>query len=149
MKEAIMMRKAMAVLAMAVISATVPAQASDKPYHREVQGRIDLVKASLSSFGWKLDQVYTGTLPAGAGGVAKLNLEVGKEYRIVGRCDDECVGLDLVLARDEQPIERDLDGDKRPSVDFRPRFTGDFSAVTRMVGCESTTCRYGIAVFAR
>jgi hypothetical protein len=148
-----MMRKAMAVLAMGVVTAAVPAvgpaMASDKPYHREVQGRIELVKSSLSTFGWKLDQVYTGSLPAGAGGIAKLNLEPGKEYRIVGRCDSDCTGLDLVLARDQQPIERDLDGDKRPSVDFQPSFTGNFSAVTRMVGCESATCRYGIAVFAR
>ena len=143
-----MMRKALAVLGIAVAAAG-PAAASDKPYFREVKGRIELARASMSSSGWRLDQVYTGTLPTGQGGVAKLKLEPGKEYRIVGRCDEDCTGLDLVLARDGQPIVRDLEGDKLPSLDFKTRFTGNFTAATRMVGCEAATCRYGIAVFVR
>ena len=143
------MKKTMAALSVAAALGAGPLSASDKPYYRDVKGRVELAQASLASFGWRLDQAYTGTLSAGEGGFAKLKLAPGREYRIVGRCDDECTGLDLVLARDEQPIERDLDGDKRPSVDFQPRFTGNFSAVTRMVGCESTTCRYGVAVFSR
>jgi hypothetical protein len=147
-KEAIMMRKALALLGAAVV-ASGPAMASDQPYFREVKGRIELARASMSPFGWRLDQVYTGTLPSGEGGVAKLKLEPGREYRILGRCDDDCEGLDLVLARDGQPIQRDLEGDKLPSLDFKARFTGDYTAAARMVGCEAATCRYGIAVFVR
>jgi hypothetical protein len=143
-----MMRKALAVLGVAVVAAG-PAVASDKPYFKEVKGRIELARASFASSGWRLDQVYTGTLPTGGGGFANLKLEPGKEYRIVGRCDDDCEGLELVLARDGQPILRDLEGDKLPSLDFTTRFTGNYTAATRMVECEAPTCRYGVAVFVR
>jgi hypothetical protein len=147
-----MKRKVLAALAVAVVASsplTPPLWASDKPYFKGVQGRIELVRDSVRSSGWRLDQVYTGTLPTGEGGFAKVALDPGKEYKIVGRCDDDCTGLDLVLARDGQPIVRDLDGDKLPSIDFSPKGEGNFTAATRMVGCEAATCRYGIAVFSR
>ena len=147
-----MMRKALAALAVAVVASSPlapPLSASDKPYFKDVQGRIELASASVRPTGWRLDQVYTGTLPTGEGGFAKVTLEPGKEYKIVGRCDGDCTGLDLVLARDGQPIVGDLDGDKLPSIDFAPKGVGNFTAATRMVGCEAATCRYGIAVFTR
>jgi hypothetical protein len=144
-----MMRKALALLGVAVVVGSGPAAASDKAYYREVKGRIELARAGMAPFGWRLEEVYTGSVPAGQGGFANLKLEPGKEYRIVGRCDDDCTGLDLVLARDGQPIVRDLDGDKLPSIDFQTRYTGNFSAATRIVGCETASCRYGVAVFSR
>ena len=144
-----MMRKTMAALAVATAVAAGPLSASDKPYYRDVKGRIELARASMAPLGWRLEQVYTGTLPARQGGFAKLDLEPGREYRIVGRCDDDCTGLDLALARDQQTIVRDLDGNKRPSLSFAPKFTGNYTAATRMVGCEAESCGYAVAVFAR
>jgi hypothetical protein len=145
-----MMKKTLAVLGVAVaVAVASPAAASDKPYFREVKGRIELARASLAPQGWKLDQVFTGSLTQGSAGRATLQLEPGREYRVVGRCDDDCEGIDLVLARDDQPIVRDLDHDKVPSVAFQPKATGNYSAITRMVECTEQTCRYGLAVFSR
>ena len=143
-----MMRKAMTVLA-AALAVSTPLVASDKPYHREVQGRIELARTTLTPLGWKLDQVVTGTLAQGAAGWATLQLEPGRQYRVVGRCDDDCEGLDLVLSRDDQPIVRDLEHSTVPVVAFTPKATGNYRAIARMVECTDTTCRYGLAVFSR
>jgi len=143
-----MMRTAMTVLA-AALAVSSPLVASDKPYEREVQGRIELARASLAPLGWKLEQVVTGTLAQGGAGWTKLELEPGREYRVVGRCDDDCEGLDLVLSRDDQPIVRDLDHSKVPTVAFSPKATGNYRAVARMLECTDATCRYGLAVFSR
>jgi hypothetical protein len=143
-----MMRKTLAVLG-AALAVSIPAAASDKAYFREVKGRIELARVNLASQGWKLDQVFTGTLAQGGTGWAALQLEPGREYRVVGRCDDDCEGLDLVLSRDDQPIVRDLDHDKMPSVVYAPKATGNYRAVTRMVECTEATCRYGLALFSR
>jgi len=148
MKEAIMMRKSLAVLA-AALAVSSSVAASDKPYFKEVKGRIELARVTLAPLGWKLDQVFTGSLAQGGAGWASLPLEPGREYRVVGRCDDDCEGLDLVLSRDDQPIVRDLDHDKLPSVDFAPKATGNYRVVTRMVECTEATCRYGLALFSR
>jgi hypothetical protein len=144
------MKKTLAVLAVAATAATAnPAAASDKPYFREVSGRIELVRTHLAPLGWKLDRVFTGSLAQGAAGWASLPLEPGREYRVVGRCDDDCEGLDLVLSRDDQPIVRDLDHDKMPSVAFQPQASGNYRVVTRMAECTGATCRYGLALFSR
>jgi hypothetical protein len=143
-----MMRKSLAVLATA-LAVCSPLAASDKPYFREVKGRIELARVTLQPQGWKLDQVFTGTLAEGGAGWASLQLEPGREYRVVGRCDGDCDGLDLVLSRNDQPIVRDLDHDKLPSVDFTPKAAGNYRIVTRMVECTEPTCRYGLAVFSR
>lgn len=144
-----MMKTLTVLTAMAALVMARTGDASDKPYFREVQGRIELAHASLANTGWKLEQVFTGTLAQEGAGWATLRLVPGREYRIVGRCDDDCEGLDLVLERDRQPIERDFDGGDRPSLGFRPRSTGNYTVTARMVECEEPACRYGIAVFGR
>jgi len=143
-----MIRRALVVLAVAA-SVSAPAVAGDKPYHGEVKGRIELARASLAPTGWKLEQVFTGSLVPGGAGWASLPLEPGREYRVVGRCDDDCSALDLVLSRDALPIDRDVDHDKLPSVDYRPRFTGNYTVTAHMVECTAATCRYGLALFSR
>ena len=144
-----MMKTLTVLTAMAALVMVRTADASDKPYFRDVKGRIELAGASLASTGWKLEQVFTGSLTQGGAGWATLPLVPGREYRIVGRCDDDCGDLDLVLARDQQPLARDLDHDERPSLVFHPRSTGDYTVIARMVECEAPTCRYGLALFAR
>jgi hypothetical protein len=148
MKEAIMIRRVLAVLAVAA-SASVPAVAGEKPYSREVKGRIELARTGLAPTGWKLEQVFTGSLATGGAGRASLRLEPGRDYRVVGRCDDECAGVDLVFSRDELVIERDLDHDKLPSIDYRARFTGNYTATAHMVECRAATCDYAVALFSR
>lgn len=143
-----MMSKALAVLA-AALAVSNPVAASDKPYFGEVKGRIELARVSLAPLGWKLDRVFTGSLAQGGAGWASVPLEPGREYRVVGRCDDDCEGLDLVLSRDDQPIVRDLDHDKLPSVVYTPKATGNYKVVTQMVECTEATCRYGLALFSR
>jgi hypothetical protein len=125
------------------------AAAADKAYEREVEGRIELARATLASRGWALEQVFTGTLATGGVGRAALNFEPGREYRLVGRCDGDCKSLDLVLTRDEQAIDQDADHDKLPDVEYLARHRGNFRAQAQMVECRAATCRYGIAVFSR
>jgi hypothetical protein len=152
MKEAIMIRRALAVLAVAVAvpaSVSAPAVASDKAYYKEVKGRIELARTGLAATGWTLEQVFTGSLVHGGAGWATLPLEPGRDYRVVGRCDDDCAGLDLVLSRDELAIEFDADHDKVPSVDYSPRGTGNYTVAAHMVECTAATCRYGVALFSR
>jgi hypothetical protein len=148
MKEAIMIRRALAVLVVAG-SVAAPAVAGEKPYDREVKGRIELARTGLATTGWKLEQAFTGSLVTGGAGRASLSLEPGRDYRVVGRCDDDCAGLDLVFSRDEMAIERDLDHDKLPSIDYGARFTGNYTVTAHMVECRTASCDYGVALFSR
>jgi len=143
-----MIRRALAVLVMAA-SVSAPAVAGDKPYFKEVKGRIELARTSLAPTGWKLEQAFTGSLVPGGVGWASLPLEPGREYRVVGRCDDDCSGLDLVLRRDELAIDQDVDHDKLPALVYNPQFTANYTVTAQMVGCAAATCRYGVALFSR
>ena len=125
------------------------ALASEKAYHHDVQGRIELARTQLEARGWRMEQVFTGTLPAGQAGWARMDVVPGRTYRVIGRCDHDCRGIDLYLNRDEQPIEIDADHDKLPAVDFDARYTGNFTLTTRMTACAAPACRYGLAVFSR
>jgi hypothetical protein len=76
-------------------------------------------------------------------------LEAGREYLIVGVCDDECGDLDLrvhdTLGR---PVAADEDALPRPMVDFTPKRGGEHAVRASMVSCGQTVCRYAVAVLA-
>jgi hypothetical protein len=140
-------RTALGVALAAVMSCG--AAAGDKPYGDRVQGRIELARVHLASRGWRLERVFTGSLATGAAGWAPLDLAPGREYRVVGRCDGDCEELDLVLNRDEQPIQDSAGRGTLPYIDYYPRYANHYTVTARMVECSTPTCRYGLAVFSR
>lgn len=73
-------------------------------------------------------------------------LEAGRQYLIVGVCED-CGDLDLrihdTLGR---AVAADEDALPRPLIDFTPRRSGDHAVRASMVACARSDCRYAVAV---
>jgi hypothetical protein len=128
---------------------SAPAVAAGTSYPRDVRGRIETAAVALAPLGFKLDHVFSGALREGRDGWAAVRLLPGREYRIVGRCDDGCEGLDLFLVREEKAIEQDVSHDTMPYLEYQAPRLGYYRVTARMAECAKGRCRFAVAVFSR
>ncbi len=71
----------------------------------------------------------------------KLNLENGKNYRIIGECDNECSDLDMELLDPAGKIvERDTLPDSAPVINIQPTRAGAYTARLVMKTCTVAPC---------
>jgi hypothetical protein len=131
------------------MAASVPAVAVDRSYSRELQGQVETAKVALAPLGFKLERVFSGSLRQGHDGWAAVRLRPGREYRILGRCDDGCDGLDLFLVREEKAVESDVSHDTLPYLAHQPARLDFYRVTARMAECASDRCRFAVAVFSR
>ena len=80
----------------------------------------------------------------------RLDLRSGREYQIIGTCDDDCKNLDLALVGpDGQALESDRAGDKLPFISSRPSASGRYRVDVTMRECASRSCFFAILVVER
>lgn len=79
-----------------------------------------------------------------------FELKSGREYFIVGVCDQDCSDLDLTL-RDENGnvVAEDELEDDAPVLRITPRWSGRFQLTVTMFACSSAPCYYGLSVLGR
>jgi hypothetical protein len=116
------------------------------------------VEAALLRAGPMLaDQGFTrhgpsvlGLLSADESEQLTLPLAAGRQYAIVGVCDEDCGNLDLVLARSaRQEVASDRGEGNVPLVKVTTTLGGSYSLKVLMTSCRKGPCRYGIAVYSR
>ena len=119
---------------------------------------VQQVRRQLQSAGQRFEErgytmthrIYTGSLDDDESEMVQVDLAVGKEYQIMGACDNDCSDLDLVLfdgAGNE--IDSDLLEDDVPIVTVEVTRSGNFRLRVQMAACSREPCRYGIGVFGR
>ncbi|NEO47658.1 MAG: hypothetical protein F6K55_27465 [Moorea sp. SIO4A3] len=79
-----------------------------------------------------------------------LELEAGKSYTLVSFCDDACLDIDLGLYDNNgQTLDYDTDYGQYPIVQVTPRGSGKFMVKVGMPHCVSSSCYYGVGIFAK
>jgi len=132
------------------LSVAVAALAVD-PWDEQCREQLSLAGAALASQGYELThQLYTGELDSGAKKTLGVALEKGRQYALVGVCDEDCKDLDLVLLDlDDEEVDSDVELDEYPMVEVEVTDAGDFKVKVLMADCRNDPCSYGIGVFAK
>ena len=132
------------------LSVAVAALAGDA-WDEQCREQLSLAGAALASQGYELThQLYTGKLDSGAKKTLGIALEKGRQYALVGVCDEDCKDLDLVLLDlDDEEVDSDVELDEFPMVEVEVTDAGDFKVKVLMADCRNDPCSYGIGVFAK
>jgi hypothetical protein len=75
-------------------------------------------------------------------------LERGKEYLIIGVCDNDCTDVDLaVKGGNGSVIVKDEEVDDTPVTRFRVTSSGRFTVEVTMADCSDEPCFFGFGLF--
>lgn len=79
------------------------------------------------------------------------HLRAGRQYIIVGVCDEDCSDLDIVLypATGNTALARDLLTDDAPIVQHQPSSTGDYRIYVSMADCDVEPCGYAVRIYEK
>ena len=118
---------------------------------REIAMQLGLFTLAAKNEGYVISHdLEQGQLASGKDKRYSLQLEQGKDYRILTACDNNCTDLDTQL-RDENgnEIDTDFSDDDLPTLTVTPKWTGTFNLQVTMRSCSREPCHYGVAVFGR
>lgn len=80
----------------------------------------------------------------------ELRLRPGREYMVLGVCDQDCDDLDLSLSQMGGALVADDSGtDDVPILDFVAPADGRAILFIRMVSCDTNPCAFGYRVYRR
>jgi hypothetical protein len=146
MKRILLLTAALA----AALLVPAPARAQDA-WVRQVRAQISEMGSRFEQQGYELThRVYTGALNDGGSEMVQLELDVGREYQIMGACDEDCTDLDFTLHDGNgNVIDSDLLDDDYPLVSVTVSRSGVFAVRVSMADCSAEPCRYGIGIFGR
>lgn len=135
------MKVALTALVLVVAPATATAQTNR--WERQVQEQLTRVSPHART-------TKTGVLNFEESAWFAVTLTAGVSYSIVGVCDNDCSGLQLVLATlDRNELVTDRRGENFPVVRFTPAETRTFRVKVVMEACQVSPCWYGVAVVER
>lgn len=102
------------------------------------------------------DQGYTAShdtryalLEDGATSTVSLELEGGRTYRFVAKCDADCSDLDVrVFGPGGDLVDSDIEPDDHPIASASPASGGTYRVEITMADCSTSHCGWGLAVLA-
>ena len=115
----------------------------------QVSSQIQEFGDRVADKGYRLvDDSKTGSLHNGASTTVTLTLVSGREYVILGACDDDCGDLDLRLYdASGTEIAEDVEVDAVPVVTASASQGASFTVEVLMVECSNQPCFWGLGVF--
>lgn len=81
-----------------------------------------------------------------------VTLVVGRDYRLVGVCDQDCADLDMKLYnKSGSLVASDTSTDDIPLVDVSPVAAGDYTLKVSMADCNNSRsgCYYGVTLLRK
>ena len=126
------------------------ASAQDE-WEQQVRSMLSSAGRTYEESGYEMThQIHMGSLGQGASEVVELQLDITREYQILGACDNDCTDLDLTLSTGSgEQVDQDIELDDFPIVSVTVARSGTFRLDVSMATCSAEPCRYGIGVFAR
>lgn len=120
-------------------------------WDRQVEAALQRAGPMLAEQGFVRDGASAlGLLSTDESEQHTLPLAPGRQYAIIGVCDEDCGNLDLVLARSaRQEVASDRGEGNVPLVKVTTTLAGSYSLKVLMTSCRKGPCRYGIAVYSR
>ena len=106
--------------------------------------------ADLEGNGYSLmDVARTSLLDASGNEVVDINLPPGKEYVVMGVCDNDCLDLDLAVLKGGLELSKDSSTDDWPLVEIVPTGSSGYQIRVTMYACSTPTCGYQLTVWRR
>jgi hypothetical protein len=140
--------RSVVVIAAALLFVAPPAHAQ---WLEQVSSRIRDRGNDLGDRGYRLtDDSHTGSLANGTSTSVTVTLAAGREYMIVGACDDDCGDLDLRLYDGSgTELAVDIALDATPSLTVPSNRGPEFRVEVVMVQCSNEPCFWGLGIFAQ
>ena len=124
-------------------------QAQDQ-FERQVRDQILAAAKSYEAQGFALARaIIVGSLDDNRETTHSIDIVIGREYLVIGRCDNDCSDLDLWLNDSAGEVARDVDTDDIPQVQAFSRRSGQITIKVGMITCSANPCRYGLGVFEK
>jgi hypothetical protein len=146
------MLKKLLVAASLAVAAVLPSAAhAQDQWERQVRSLLQDAGKQVESRGYQLThRIVTGSLNQGASETVSVDLDIGKEYEIIGVCDTDCSDLDTVLYDGTgNKVDEDVLQDDVPIVSVTVTRSGTFRVTVTMASCSNAPCRYGLGVFGK
>ena len=116
---------------------------------RALERQIEELQEMAEADGAEVYDSMGGLLSSGETGTMDISLEGGREYAIVGICDDACSDIDFTvydLAGDI--LDADIEADNMPVVVIFPETDGELTIEVDMADCAEDPCAVAILVFS-
>jgi hypothetical protein len=129
------------------VSASLHAQS----YATQVWNQLQKAYSDISdSSSFQLNNYIIGKLADGGTDTWTFPLERGKEYLIIGVCDNDCSDVDLaVKGGNGNVIVKDEEVDDTPVTRFRVTSSGRFTVEVTMADCKDQPCFFGFGLFEK
>lgn len=129
------------------VSASLHAQS----YATQVWNQLQKAYSDISdSSSFQLNNYIIGKLADGATDTWTFPLTRGKEYLIIGVCDNDCTDVDLaVKGGNGAVIVKDEEVDDTPVTRFRVTSSGRFTVEVTMADCKDEPCFFGFGLFEK
>ena len=108
-----------------------------------------MVRTFFAEGYWSSHDPYLDLTPRGGTGTVTLTLRAGFNYRIVGKCDNDCSDLDLRLRDGRAVVASDFEYDDYPLIDVTPTRTDTYTLDAVMTSCSTRDCGWGVLGVAR
>ncbi len=90
----------------------------------------------------------TGTLRRGTSATARVNLDAGVTYILLGACDTDCDDVDLrVFAPRGTLLDSDVATDDSPVLTITPTVSGEHTVRVTMADCDTSVCYYAVGIY--
>jgi len=139
-------------LLFAVAPSAIAAQQDDNPIVRQLVARLAAPARTLQDSGFTMVEgvALLGSLRARTYEDKTLRLEAGRQYIVVGVCDDDCGDMDLNASDPSgQEIASDTEDDAMPVLAIVPERSGDYTFRVQMYDCAVEPCAYFVQPFVR
>lgn len=140
---------AIAALGLAAAGSAV-AQVPD-PFARELAQKLAGAEQLVSADGYsRAAGPFAGGLRQHEQRAFTVMLRAGRDYRVVGVCNERCADLDLrMFDASGQIVTADTLADDVPILRVRPEVTGNYAIQADMARCAAQTCWFAFNVYAR
>ena len=145
------MKRILLSAAAAAIATTSIGAAQQDEWVQQVRTQIVTAGKRIEQSGYSLMQrIQTGSLNEGSAQTLTVALEIGREYQLLGVCDNDCTDVDLTLYDPSgKQVDEDVEEDDYPVVAVEPGRSGNYRVKVTMAACSEAPCRFGVGVFGR
>ena len=141
------------VLALLAVLACVPSVASAQisklePFLRTVHKELNRYEDQFDLRDMT-HEIWTGQLREEEKVSLTVPLEPGEDYVIMAVCDEDCDDIDLRLFSGTTLVDEDVEVDDYPVVQVKPTAARSYRLEVVMESCDTSPCRYGVAIYAK
>lgn len=126
--------------------AAAPAEA--QTYAETVWRQLQTAHEAAVAENYQLKNYIIGSLNNGNTDTWSFDLSTGRNYVIIGACDEDCSDLDItVKSATGSVVANDTATDDHPVVNFQPPRNGRYTVEIKMYSCSQNPCYFGFGLF--